>query len=133
MLLREAKELLKRNGYRLVEDTDDLDGMSLRAKIAMAKKFNNNWTNAKFYDAIVDAITARGLNAKHRKDSIIVSGVGEFLIDMADLKDRGTEDIARVLVYVNNDEYDFEVFNLDMQDVESCVEEIVDFICSNEG
>ena len=139
MLLREAKEILKKNGYRLVEDTDDSDGMSLKDKLAMAKKFNDGpapankpafkWTGARFYNAIVDAVKARGLKAKRDLNVIIVRGIGEFGIDGGDdLMYRGSEDIERIRVYVNNDPYDFEVFNLDMQDVESCIEEIADFI-----
>lgn len=41
MLLPEAKEILKKNGYRLVEDTDDSEGMSLKDKIANAEAFND--------------------------------------------------------------------------------------------
>lgn len=41
MLFSEAKEILEKNGYRLVEDTDDSVGMSLKDKIANAAAFNN--------------------------------------------------------------------------------------------
>lgn len=67
MLLSEAKEILKKNGYRLVEDTDDSEGMSLKDKIAMAKRFNNEpeevpatLTLSKFEDGMVAAMKKAG-------------------------------------------------------------------------
>ena len=144
MLLSEAKEILKNNGYYLVEDTDDSEGMSLRDKIAMAKKFNDGpapakkpsfkWTSTRFYNAIVDAVKARGLKAKRDLNCIIVRGVGDFDIDGGDdLMYRAPEDVGRMRVYVNGDPQDFEVFNFDMQDLKSCIDEIADFICNYKG
>lgn len=67
MLLKEAKEILKKNGYCLVEDTDDSEGMSLKDKIAMAKRFNNEpeekpttLTLSKFVDGMLDAMKKAG-------------------------------------------------------------------------
>lgn len=144
MLLSEAKEILKKNGYYLVEDTEDSVGMSLRDKIAMAKKFNDGpapakkpafkWTSTRFYNAIVDAVKARGLKAKRDLNCIIVRGVGDFDIDGGDdLMYRAPEDVGRMLVYVNGDPQEFEVFNFDMQDLQSCIDEIADFICNYKG
>jgi len=144
MLLSEAKEILKKNGYRLVEDTDDSEGMSLRDKIAMAKKFNDGpapankpafkWTGTRFYNAIVDAVKARGLKAKRDLNCIIVRGVGDFDFDGGDdLMYRAPEDVGRMRVYVNGDPQEFEVFNFDMQDLQSCIDEIADFICNYKG
>lgn len=68
MLLSEAKEILKKNGYYLVEDTDDSEGMSLKDKITMAKRFNNEpeekppvrLTLTKFEDGMVAAMKKAG-------------------------------------------------------------------------
>lgn len=144
MLLSEAKEILKKNGYYLVEDTDDSVGMSLKDKLAMAKKFNDGpapankpafkWTSTRFYNAIVDAVKARGLKAKRDLNCIIVRGIGEFDIDDGDdLMYRAPEDVGRMRVYVNGDPQDFKVFNFDMQDLQSCIDEIADFICNYKG
>lgn len=73
MLLREAKELLKRNGYRLVEDTDDWDeadlGIDSYADRKNVMKTHNKGKNAGWH--------FRDLHTKTNHASYAAGNAGE--------------------------------------------------------
>lgn len=56
MKIGEAREILNKNGYILLEDTDESIGMSLKDKIEAAKKFNDVGPALKNKDAVEDEL-----------------------------------------------------------------------------
>ena len=83
MLLREAKEILKNNGYELVEGS-----MSLEDKIKNAKDFNN--PGIKQFNAFIAGMVKEGFSKRTAEKLWHLSDEWDWLLD--DSKDPGDPD-----------------------------------------